>query len=54
MEEKTKNDLKAETIGIPKISMLSKEDYKQFITLLEFQVREYYKNIPEKEIKKPP
>lgn len=50
MEKKSKNkELKIETIGAPKFSVLSKEDFNAFISCLEFQIREFYKEKREKE-----
>ncbi len=44
MEKKSnKKELKIETKGAPKFSVLSKEDFNSFISCLEFQIREYYK-----------
>ena len=48
------NKIKIETIGVPSISSLSKSEYAQFISSLEFQIREYYKNLSTKKDKKPP
>ncbi|MBR1984850.1 MAG: hypothetical protein IKA31_03830 [Clostridia bacterium] len=50
MEKKSKNkELKIETIGAPKFSVLSKEDFNSLISCLEFQIREFYKEKREKE-----
>jgi len=50
MEKKSKNkELKIETIGASKFSVLSKEDFNSFISCLEFQIREFYKEKREKE-----
>ena len=54
MESNNDNKLKIETIGVPSISSLSKAEYAQFISSLEFQIREYYKNLSTKKDKKPP
>jgi len=52
MEKKSKNkELKIETIGAPKFSVLLKEDFNSFISCLEFQIREFYKEKREKENK---
>lgn len=54
MESNNDNKLKIETIGVPSISSLSKAEYAQFISSLEFQIREYYKNLSTEKDKKPP
>lgn len=54
MDTNNEKELKVETIGIPNISSLSKQDYNQFIAMIEFQIREYYKNISPEKIIKPP
>lgn len=52
--EENNTKLEIETIGIPYISSLSKEDYLHFIKSIEFQVREYYKSICTKKDNNPP
>lgn len=54
MESNNDNKLKIETIGVPSISSLSKAEYTQFISSLEFQIREYYKSLSTEKDKKPP
>lgn len=57
MKEKLKKNISIESIGIPKISALSKEDLKTFITTLEFEIIEYLKDKSQnmtKQGKKPP
>ena len=44
MKDSKKKDMKVITIGAPKLSALSKEDYKTFISCLEYQIREFYKD----------
>lgn len=52
METKSKKkELKIETIGAPKFSALSKSDLNSFITCLEFQIREYYKEKNKNKVK---
>ena len=43
MCKKTEKEKEILTIGAPKISALSKNDYNTFISCLEFQIREFYK-----------
>lgn len=53
MEKKSTNkELKIETIGAPKFSVLSKDDFNSLISCLEFQIKEFYKEKREKENEK--
>ena len=55
MKENENIKHKVETIGIPKLSALSKDDFKSFIGILDFEITEYYKNkFNEKSSDKPP
>ena len=44
MKDKLKKDIKIETIGVPSLSTLTKQDLNVFISRLEFEIREFYKN----------
>ena len=44
MKEKLKKDIKIETIGVPSLSALNKQDFDLVISRLEFEIREFYKN----------
>ena len=52
MSKKTSNkEFKIETIGAPKFSVLLKEEFNSFITCLEFQIREFYKEAKNQDFK---
>ena len=39
-----KKEIKVTTIGTPKLSALSKDEYNSFISCLEFEISNYYKD----------
>lgn len=43
-KDSNKKEFEIITIGAPIISALSKDDYSTFISCLEFQIRDYYKD----------
>ena len=52
MSKKTSNkEFKIETIGAPKFSVLLKEEFNSLITCLEFQIREFYKEMNNQDFK---
>lgn len=44
MKETSKKEMKIVTIGAPTFSNLSKDDLNSFISCLEFQIKDFYKD----------
>ncbi len=40
--------------GIPKINLIPKKEYESFISIIEFEIREYYKKLQNETKKVPP